>query len=138
VRFVNHAFQMSSWKKVRGLKCFAGVKSLNERGNRRRGGTGLRRAEVLLVSLPGLASATQAGRCGTGFVMQWLDFNPNPPGVKWKIVGNMVWDRRAPSRLEADPVATGETVFGAPFGGKRCCCRNMPHQFMECSFWFFQ
>jgi hypothetical protein len=48
VRGVSHAFQISSWKNVRGLKCFDGVKSLNERGKRRRGGT---------------------GRCGTGFVM---------------------------------------------------------------------
>ena len=40
VRGVSQAFQISSWKKVRGLKCLDGVKSLNERGNRRRGGTG--------------------------------------------------------------------------------------------------
>ena len=58
VRGVNHAFQISSWKKVRGLKCFDGVKSLNERGNLRRGGT---------------------GRCGTGFVMRRLDLTPNRP-----------------------------------------------------------
>jgi hypothetical protein len=58
---------MSSWKNVRGLKCFDGVKSLNERGNRRRGGT---------------------GRCVTGFVMRRLDFNPKAPGVKWKIRDN--------------------------------------------------
>ena len=40
VRGVNQPFQTSSWKKVRGLKCFAGVKSLNDRGSLRRGGTG--------------------------------------------------------------------------------------------------
>jgi hypothetical protein len=64
VRGVSHAFQMSSWKNVRGLKCCAGVKSLNERGSRRRGGT---------------------GRCGTGFVMRRLDSNPKAPGVKRKM-----------------------------------------------------
>ena len=36
-RGVNQPFKISSWKKVRGLKCFAGVKSLNERGSFRRG-----------------------------------------------------------------------------------------------------
>src|ERR1035441_7272203 len=33
VRLVNKAFQIISRKNVRGLKCFAGVKSLNERGS---------------------------------------------------------------------------------------------------------
>ena len=40
MRGVSSAFQTSSRKNVRGLKCFAGVKSLNERGSLRRGGTG--------------------------------------------------------------------------------------------------
>jgi hypothetical protein len=35
MRRVSNAFQTSSLKKVRGLKCFEGVKSLNERGNLR-------------------------------------------------------------------------------------------------------
>jgi len=37
VRRVSRAFQTISWKKVRGLKCFAGVKSLKERGRVARG-----------------------------------------------------------------------------------------------------
>ena len=36
-RGVSRAFQTSSRKNVAGLKCFAGVKSLNERGSFRRG-----------------------------------------------------------------------------------------------------
>jgi hypothetical protein len=50
---------MSSWKNVRGLKCFEGVKSLNERGNFRR--------DV------------------AGFVMRQLDIKLKTPGAKWKI-----------------------------------------------------
>jgi hypothetical protein len=38
---VNQAFSTSSRKKVRGLKCFAGVSSLNERGSLGRGFTRL-------------------------------------------------------------------------------------------------
>src|SRR5271167_3078566 len=37
VRGVSKAFQTNSRKNVAGLKCFAGVKSLNERGSFRRG-----------------------------------------------------------------------------------------------------
>ena len=49
---------------MRGLKCFDGVKSLNERSNFRRGG---------------------AERCETGFVIQHLHFNPCARQMKWKI-----------------------------------------------------
>ena len=64
VRGVSQAFQISSRKNVRGLKCFDGVKSLNERGNLRRGG---------------------AGGGETGFVIQHLHSNPGARRVKWKI-----------------------------------------------------
>ena len=37
VRLVRSAFQTISLKNVRGLKCLLGVKSLKDRGNRRRG-----------------------------------------------------------------------------------------------------
>jgi hypothetical protein len=40
VRRVSRAFQTISRKKVRGLKCLAGVRSLNERGSGWRTGTG--------------------------------------------------------------------------------------------------
>jgi hypothetical protein len=40
VRRVSSAFQIISRKNVRGLKCFDGVKSLNERGSLRRGAAG--------------------------------------------------------------------------------------------------
>jgi len=55
VRGVSRAFQISSRKNVRGLKCFDGVKSLKERGNRRRG---------------------NAGRCENGFVIERPHFTP--------------------------------------------------------------
>src|ERR1700690_2520123 len=55
IRRVSSAFQISSRKNVRGLKCFDGVKSLKERGNFRRGG---------------------AGRCETGFVIRHWYFKP--------------------------------------------------------------
>jgi hypothetical protein len=64
MRRVSNAFQTSSWKNVRGLKCFDGVKSLNERGNLRRGG---------------------AERCETGFVIRHLYFNPCARRMKWKM-----------------------------------------------------
>src|SRR5208282_6084678 len=64
VRRVSSAFQTSSRKNVRGLKCFDGVKSLNERGSRRRG-------------------AAECG--GTGFVIQHLYSNSCAGRVKWKI-----------------------------------------------------
>jgi hypothetical protein len=53
-RGVNQPFQIISRKNVPGLKCFAGVKSLNERGNFFFGAS---------------------GRWPVGFVMQQLDFN---------------------------------------------------------------
>jgi hypothetical protein len=40
MRGVISSFQTSSRKNVRGLKCLDGVKSLNERGNFRRGVAG--------------------------------------------------------------------------------------------------
>jgi hypothetical protein len=64
VRGVNRAFQTISRKNVRGLKCRDGVKSLNERGNRR-GGDG--------------------GRCENGFVIQRLHFTAVVRRMKWKI-----------------------------------------------------
>ncbi len=64
MRRVSSAFQINSRKNVRGLKCLDGVKSLNERGNLRRGG---------------------AGRCETGFVIRHSDFNPFARQMKWKI-----------------------------------------------------
>jgi len=56
VRGVNQPLRISSWKKVRGLKCLAGVKSLNDRGKLRRGAAG-RLAVALVTTRASVASA---------------------------------------------------------------------------------
>ena len=83
MRRVSSAFQTSSRKNVRGLKCLDGVKSLNERGNLRRGG---------------------AGRCETGFVIRHPYFNPFARRMKWKIIHAL-----APLAGRASP----KTIFHA-------------------------
>src|ERR1035438_2153892 len=77
-RGVSSAFQTSSRKNVRGLKCFDGVKSLKERGNLRRGG---------------------AGRVETGFFIRCLDFNPWACRVKCKMPISFNLIERAPHPL---------------------------------------
>src|SRR5579863_6751885 len=51
-RGVNHAFSTISLKNVRGLKCFAGVSSLKERGSLRRDGAPLDFAFAIEQSKP--------------------------------------------------------------------------------------